>query len=172
LTPSRPENKPAGNERYFAGMKRNETAAQNPKCLVERRVRFPAAPQEKKQVRDTIPDLLRFTSTSHQHCQCSRPRGTGNLRSIRDVKSCRYEPNAGPNDDVSKPLYGKHIQRVTLAAALLSRACITKHGQRPHRTHPAQCGTGWRSGQANPIRPTRPYPRTAYVRSNWGLTPF
>jgi hypothetical protein len=47
LTPSRPENETAGNERERIGPKRNEPPAQKAKAQVERRVRFPAAPQQK-----------------------------------------------------------------------------------------------------------------------------
>jgi hypothetical protein len=47
LTPSRPENEAAGNERDWAGTRRNETAAQKANCLVDKRIRFPAAPLRK-----------------------------------------------------------------------------------------------------------------------------
>src|SRR5262249_13795791 len=45
LAPSRPEKETAGNERAWAGTRRNEPAAQEAYCLVERRDRFPAAPR-------------------------------------------------------------------------------------------------------------------------------
>jgi hypothetical protein len=47
LTPSRPETETAGSETYRTGTGRNKMAAQVAKALVEQRVRFPAAPQEK-----------------------------------------------------------------------------------------------------------------------------
>src|SRR6185312_2277135 len=63
LTPSRPENKTAGNERDRSGTKRNEPAGQNAYCLVERRVRFPAAPPfELRKCK-----RIRATSAPRQH---------------------------------------------------------------------------------------------------------
>ena len=44
LTPSRPENNPAGNERERIGARCSEGAARSAYCLVEHRVQFPAAP--------------------------------------------------------------------------------------------------------------------------------
>ena len=44
LTPSRPENETAGNERDWTGTRRNETAVQNAFCMVKAGVRVPLAP--------------------------------------------------------------------------------------------------------------------------------
>jgi hypothetical protein len=67
LTASRPENELAGNERERTGTRRNESAVGEVKALVERRVRFPAAPQEKKLVKAKSLGQLSFSSTFHQH---------------------------------------------------------------------------------------------------------
>ena len=47
LTPSRLEKKTAINQRERIGTSRSEPAAQTAKALVDRQVRFPAAPQRK-----------------------------------------------------------------------------------------------------------------------------
>jgi hypothetical protein len=63
LTASRRENETAGNEADRIGTTRNEPAAQTAKALVDRQVRFPAAPQEGAQVRDAISSLGLSDST-------------------------------------------------------------------------------------------------------------
>lgn len=57
LTPSTHEKEPAGNDWEQGVTSRNEVAFQKAYCLVGRRFRFPAAPQEKAQVRDAISSL-------------------------------------------------------------------------------------------------------------------
>ena len=61
LTASRPDSKSAGNGSERIGSRCHESAAHTALCLVEKRVRFPAAPPEKAQVREIIPDLGLFS---------------------------------------------------------------------------------------------------------------
>ena len=62
LTPSRPENETASNERDRVGTRRSEPAAQRAKALVGQRDRFPAAPQKTRWSTHIL-----LTCVAHQH---------------------------------------------------------------------------------------------------------